>query len=69
MREGLDPAIGKALKETLLSLTDKEILGEAKISQFVDTNDLDFQIIREGMEISREFSLPEVKVDSQIMKR
>jgi len=34
-REGLDTATVKALKETLLSLTDKEILTEAKISQFV----------------------------------
>ena len=69
VREGLDPAIGKALKETLLSMTDKEILGEAKISQFVDAHDLDYQIIREGMKISQKFSAPEVKVDSRVIKR
>jgi phosphonate transport system substrate-binding protein len=68
-REGLDPAIGKAIKKTLLSLTDKEILGEAKISQFVEANDLDFQIIRDGMRIALNFSPSEVVMDSPNAKR
>jgi len=64
-REGLDPAVSKAIKETLLSLTDKEILGEARISQFVEANDLDYQIVRDGMEIAQAFSPPTVVVDSE----
>jgi phosphonate transport system substrate-binding protein len=69
-REGLDPTVTKALKETLLSLTDEEILGEAKISQFVEAVDLDYQIIREGMIIAGEFSpSEEVAMDSKEDKR
>lgn len=64
-REGLDPTVCNALKETLLSLTDEAILGEAKISQFVDANDLDYQIIRDGMQIAKEFTPCEVAMDSQ----
>lgn len=64
-REGLDPAVGEALKETLLSLIDKDILSEAKISQFVEASDLDYQIVRDGMRIAQEFSPPEVAMNSQ----
>ncbi len=40
------------------------ILAKAKISQFVEANDSDYQIIREGMRISEEFSPPEVVMDA-----
>jgi phosphonate transport system substrate-binding protein len=69
-REGLDPAVTRALKETLLSLTDAEILSGAKISSFVDAVDLDYQIIRDGMIIAGEFSpSEEVAMDSKEDKR
>jgi len=65
-REGLDPAISQAIKETLLSLTDEEILNEAEISRFVEADDLDYQIIRDGMKIAQAFSpSKEVAMDPQ----
>ena len=64
-REGLNPAICQAIRETLLSLTDEEILREAKISQFVEAEDVDYQIIRDGMKIAQAFFSPEeVGMDS-----
>jgi len=68
-REGLDTAITQALKETLLSLTDKEILSEAKISQFVEADDLDYQIVRDGMRIAQAFSPLKVAMDSPEKER
>ena len=69
-REGLDIALSKALKETLLCLTDQEILSEAKISKFVKTDDLDYRLIRDGMKIAQEFSpSEEVATDSKRGKR
>ncbi|NQV36159.1 MAG: phosphate/phosphite/phosphonate ABC transporter substrate-binding protein [Phycisphaeraceae bacterium] len=69
-REGLNPAIRTAIKETLLSLTDEEILREAKISQFVEAEDVDYRIIRDGMRIAQAFSSPqEVGMDSQKKRR
>jgi phosphonate transport system substrate-binding protein len=67
-REGLDAPALKALKETLLALTDKEILTEAKISQLVEAKDLDYQIVRDGMIIAQAFSPPKLAMDSQEME-
>lgn len=66
-REGLDSTVCKAIKETLLSLTDEVTLSEAGISQFVDANDLDFQIIRDGMRIAQDF-FPSEKVAMESKK-
>lgn len=63
-REGLDPTITTALRQTLLSLTDKEILGEAKISQFVEAADEDYQIVRDGMDKAEAFEPIKVAMDS-----
>ena len=67
-REGLDASTLKALKETLLALTDKEILTEAKISQFVEAKDLDYQIVRDGMTIAQAFSPLKLAMESQEME-
>lgn len=68
-RAGLDPAIHAALKETLLSLTDQDILSEARISQFVEAEDQDYQIVREGMDLAQKFASTKVAMATSETKQ
>jgi len=54
-REGLPADVCEALRESLLSIRDREILKELKISGFVATSDADFELVREGMTLASEF--------------
>jgi phosphonate transport system substrate-binding protein len=54
-RAGLDPAVFKALQETLFACTNEAYFKSEKISGFTAASDDDYKLVREGMRKSAEF--------------
>ena len=55
-RAGLDEEVAAALKNALLELSDTKVLKAIKKSGFLLGNDRDFEVIREAMKRSEQFS-------------
>ncbi len=54
-RAALDERLFQALKQSLLGLKDKKILKSHKVEGFFDATDEDYDFVREGMSLSRQF--------------
>ncbi|MGE3171614.1 MAG: PhnD/SsuA/transferrin family substrate-binding protein [Planctomycetota bacterium] len=57
-RAGLDPKVKAAVRSGLLALTDEKALEALKVSGLAAGTDLDYQPVREGMRLAREFLEP-----------
>jgi len=55
-RAGLDPAVVQALRASLLKLEDPVALKALKVPGFAPTVDADYELIRNGMELSQKFA-------------
>ena len=55
VKENMDEELYKAIKESMINLKDKEILGIFKGDGFVETNDFDYDFVRKGMKLSERF--------------
>ncbi len=55
-RNGLEPKVFDAIKESLLNLKDPAVLKELKeATGFLPATDEDYKFVREGMQLSRKF--------------
>lgn len=55
VKAGIDDKVYATLKKALLKLKDKKVLKVVKKSGFLEAKDTDYQIIRDGMEKSKDF--------------
>jgi len=54
-RAGLASDLKVALSNALISITDKALLKQFKVSRFVKTSDAEYQYVRKAMKISQQF--------------
>ena len=69
-RSGLDTRVLRALRESLLSVTDPKVLANMKIDGFLEGSDVDYAVIRRSMENNQAFFAErEASVESQPVSR
>ena len=54
-KAGMPEPVFAALKKSLINLHDPEVLKALKVSGFSACEDMDYQMVREGMDLSRQF--------------
>lgn len=57
-RAGLEPALQQALRRALLELTDREALKALKVDGFMVAADKDYDPVRKGMRLAKDFLAP-----------
>ncbi len=54
-REGLEPAVFKAIQQAMLGIDDAETLKDLKSSGFLPTSDAEYEFVRKGMGAAKRF--------------
>ncbi|GAB4149195.1 MAG: hypothetical protein Fur0037_17510 [Planctomycetota bacterium] len=58
-RAGLDPVLRTALADSLLAIRDENVLASLKVDGFLKASDRDYDPVRKGMKLAKEFERTE----------